>query len=127
MEENKEQLQDATVGIVAYITLIGFIIAIVLNGNKSGDEKKFGAHHLRQALGLIIFAVGGYIVLMILSAILIAISWKLLTVISIFSLLLWLSILGLMIVGIINASNKTTKELPVIGSMVNKMFGTAFE
>lgn len=127
MEENKEQVQDTTVGVVAYITLIGFIVAIVLNGNKSGDEKKFGAFHLRQALGLIIFAVGSYIAILILSAILVAISWKLLTIISIFSLLLWLSILGLMIVGIINASNKTTKELPVIGGMVNKMFGTAFD
>ena len=127
MEENKTNVQDATVGIVAYITLIGFIIAIVLNGSKEGDEKKFGAFHLRQALGLIITSIGVYIVIMILTFLLLAISYKMIFLISIISMLLYLGILAFLIIGIINASNKTMKPLPLIGDMINKTLGTTFE
>ncbi len=124
---NDGQVQDGTVGIIAYITLIGFIIAIVLNNDKSGADKKFGAFHLRQSLGLIIFTVGLYIVLMILSAILISISWRMLSVVSLMSMILWLGILALVILGIVNAANKQEKELPLIGGMTSKMLGKTFE
>jgi uncharacterized membrane protein len=128
MEQDKSTgIQDATVGIVAYITLIGFIIAIVMNGSKEGEEKKFGAFHIRQALGLIIFAVGLYIVFMILSAIIISISWSLLAIVSFLSLLVWLGFLALLVLGIINAANKTFKEVPIIGKYSSKMLGAAFE
>ncbi len=40
--------EDKTVAIVAYLTLIGFIIAIILNGQK---KTALGAFHLRQMLG----------------------------------------------------------------------------
>ena len=40
-----------TVAIVAYLSLIGFVVALVLhNQNKSA----LGAYHLRQALGLVV-------------------------------------------------------------------------
>ncbi len=126
MSENSN-IKDATVGIVAYITLIGFIIAIILNGNKEGEEKKFGAFHLRQALGLIIGAVGIYIVLMILSMILLSISLKMLFIISILSMLIWLGFLALLIMGIVNAVNKTYKPVPLIGEFSSKILGAAFE
>jgi uncharacterized membrane protein (UPF0182 family) len=120
-------VEDKTVGIVAYITLIGFIISIVLNSNKQGDEKKFGAFHLRQALGLIICAIGIYIAFAIFSAIILAVSWKLFTVVSLLSLVIWFGFLALIIIGIINAANGTTKELPVIGALITKMLGKAFD
>ena len=41
--------EDKTVAILAYITLIGFIIAIVLHGQK---KTALGAFHLRQMLGI---------------------------------------------------------------------------
>lgn len=126
-EQKTEEIKDATVGIVAYITLIGFIIAIVLNGSKEGEEKKFGAFHLRQALGMIIFAVGLGITIAILSAILIMISWQMAIVVSFLSLILWLGFLTLLILGIVNASNKTYKEVPVIGKFSSKMLGKTFE
>lgn len=125
--EEKANINDNTVGVVAYITLIGFIIAIVLNSNKEGEEKKFGAFHLRQALGLIIFAVGLYIVFFILTMLLISVSISMLGIISILSLLMWLGILALLILGIVNAANKTYKEVPVIGKFSSKMLGAAFE
>lgn len=127
-QQNKTaDIQDATVGIVAYITLIGFIIAIILNGSKTGEEKKFGAFHLRQALGLIIFAVGLYIVLMILTMMMLSVSLGMLAIISFLSMILWLGLLTLLILGIVNAANKTYKEVPVIGKFSTKILGSTFE
>ncbi len=127
MEQEKANISDSTVGVVAYITLIGFIIAIILNGSKEGEEKKFGAFHLRQALGLIIFAVGIYIVMLLLTTILISISWALLAIVSFISMIVWLGLLALIIMGIINAANKTYKEVPVIGKFSSKILGNTFE
>jgi uncharacterized membrane protein len=121
------ELEDKTIGILAYITLIGFIVALVLNQNKQGEEKRFGAFHLRQALGLIICAIGVFIVFAILSTIFMMISFSLLAIVSLFSTLIWLGFLALLIVGIINAANGTFKEIPLIGTLSSKMLGKAFE
>lgn len=123
---NDGQVQDATVGIIAYITLIGFIIAIILNNDKQGTDKKFGAYHLRQALGLIIFSVGAYIVIMLLTSMMLF-SLSMLAVVGFLSLIVWLGILTLLILGIVNAANKQMKPLPLIGGMINKMLGSTFE
>ena len=121
------ELEDKTIGILAYITLIGFIVALVLNQNKQGEEKRFGAFHLRQALGLIIYAIGVFIVFAILSNIFMMISFSLLAIVSLFSTLIWLGFLALLIVGIINAANGTFKEIPLIGTLSSKMLEKAFE
>ncbi|HET7537816.1 MAG TPA: hypothetical protein VFJ90_15260, partial [Candidatus Didemnitutus sp.] len=49
--------EDKTVAILSYITLIGFIIALVMHGS---NKTKLGAYHLRQTLGFVIsgFAIG---------------------------------------------------------------------
>jgi uncharacterized membrane protein len=121
------EVEDKTIGILAYITLIGFIVALVLNQNKQGEEKRFGAFHLRQALGLIICAIGVFIVFAILSTIFMMISFSLLAIVSLFSTLIWLGFLALLIVGIINAANGTFKEIPLIGTLSSKMLEKAFE
>jgi uncharacterized membrane protein len=83
--------------------------------------------HLRQALGLIIFAIGIFIAFAILSTILMMISISLFTIVSLLSTLIWLGFLALLIIGIINAANGTYKEIPVIGAISSKMLGKAFE
>lgn len=119
---------EKTVGIVAYVTLIGFIIAIVLNNDKKGEEKSFGAFHLRQSLGIIISAVGVMIALAILTAILTAISFSLgITLGGILYPLTYLGILALVIIGIINAVNGEKKPLPLIGEYVEKALKNTFE
>ena len=127
MEDKQANVQDATVGVVAYITLIGFIVAIVLNSSKAGEEKKFGAFHLRQALGMIIMAVGLAIVIAILSALLLTVSLSMVMIVSMLSMLLWIGFLVLLVLGIVNAANKTYKPIPVVGDLFNKMLGQAFE
>lgn len=118
---------DKTVGIVAYITLIGFIISIVLNSSKTGEEKKFGAFHLRQALGLIIFSVGVFIALTIVTVILAFIIPFLGVFFGLLMNLVWLGILALLIIGIVNAANGDYKEVPVIGQFSTKYLGKTFE
>jgi uncharacterized membrane protein len=118
---------DKTVGIVAYITLIGFIISIVLNSSKTGEEKKFGAFHLRQALGLIIFSIGTVIALTIVTVIFVLILPFLGVLFGLLMNLVWLGILALLIIGIINAANGTYKEVPVIGKFSTKFLGNTFE
>ncbi|MBP9068553.1 MAG: DUF4870 domain-containing protein [Bacteroidia bacterium] len=110
--------EDKTVAIIAYITLIGFIVAIVMHGS---NKTKLGAYHLRQALGLVIFAIGASIALMILGMIPFVGF-----IILIASPLLWIGILVLVIMGIINASGGLEKPLPVIGGMSEKMLASAF-
>ena len=95
--------EDKTVAIVAYITLIGFIAAIVINSNK---KTQLGAFHLRQMLGLFLT---GIICIIPLLGILVAL----------FLFVLW-------IMGLISAIKGEMKPVPLLGAMYQKWFGTAF-
>lgn len=127
MEFEERRELDKTVGIVAYLTLIGWIVALVMNGDKQGEEKSFNAFHLRQMLGLIIFSFGSGIVYTILAMILIWIpdaGWILLGLIQ---LALFGGMLALWIIGLIGAANGQKREIPLLGGMIQKMLGQAFE
>jgi uncharacterized membrane protein len=104
--------EDTTVAILSYITIIGFIVAIILHGQK---KTALGSYHLRQALGLFITAFAGGIVLAIIPVI----GWILLP-------FFWLAILVLAIMGIIAAVNGNQKPLPVLGAKYQQWFGGAF-
>src|SRR5688500_4741815 len=51
---NSNATEDKTIAIVSYLTLIGFIVALILHGNK---KTRLGAYHLRQSLGLMLTAI----------------------------------------------------------------------
>lgn len=128
MTEQNNQSTDTTVGLVAYLTLIGFIVALVLNNDKKGETKAFGAFHLRQSLGLMIIAFAAMIAMIILVFIIALISPTLgLLLTTILYPLIYIGIFVLLIIGIINAANGKKKELPVVGPIINKMLGKAFE
>jgi uncharacterized membrane protein len=103
--------EDKTVAIVAYLTLIGFIVAVVLQSNK---KTAIGAYHLRQSLGLvlsgIILSVVG--VIPFLGWLVFVVGWILLFVMWIF--------------GLINAINGQEKPVPILGPTFEKWFATAF-
>jgi uncharacterized membrane protein len=115
--------EDKTVAILAYITLIGFIIAIIMHSSK---KTQLGAYHLRQALGLFITAIVAWIAIMICAFILIWIP----IVGPLLAGLLWfvlgIGLLALAIMGLIAAVNGQMKPLPVVGEMYQKWFGGAF-
>lgn len=127
MEIETRQEFDKTVGIVAYMTLIGWIIALVMNGEKKGEEKSFGAFHLRQMLGLIIFGFGSGILYMILGMVLFFIPGLGVIFMVLTQLALFGGLLALWIMGVVAASNGEKKELPILGSTIHKMLGTTFE
>jgi uncharacterized membrane protein len=104
--------EDKTVAIVAYITIIGFIAAIVIHSNK---KTRLGAYHLRQCLGIFI---GGFVgsILMIIPIL----GW-------IAAPLIWLFLLVCWIMGLIAAINGQMKPVPLIGEQFQKWFGTAFD
>jgi uncharacterized membrane protein len=96
--------------------LIGFIVAIVLHGNK---KTKLGTYHLRQALGLLITAVAAWVLNVILAFIPI-IGW--LTI-----LVVWLGLFALWLMGVIAAANGQRKPVPLLGQHYEKWFGNTFE
>ncbi len=103
--------EDNTVAVVSYITLIGFIIALIMHNN---NKTRLGAFHLREMLGLIIFGVGLWVV-----SIIPFIGTVLYFIGAIGLFVLW-------ILGLINAVNKEMKPLPLIGDIFQKWFATTF-
>ena len=121
METNTNQpsaQEDRTTAILAYITLIGYIVAIVMHGN---NKTKIGSYHLKQATGLLLFGVACWIAIMILAFL------PFIGMIAfVISPILWIGILVLVILGVINAANGQMKPLPVLGSLFEKWFANAF-
>lgn len=104
--------EDKTVAIVSYLTLIGFIVAVVLHGNK---KTRLGAYHLRQSLGLMITFIAGAVV-----GIIPILGWLVSFVVMIGGFVLW-------VIGLVNAASGKIQPLPVLGKYYDKWFGTAFE
>jgi len=97
-----------TMAILAYL---GPLVLIPLFGAK---EQKFARYHTNQGLVLLLASIAWSVVYNIVSWILLAISWRLYTVVSIIGFLS-LVFFVLCIIGIVNAVNGRAKELPVIG------------
>lgn len=107
---NNDVEQGKTIAIISYITLIGWIIAFVMH---QSNKTKFGAYHIRQSLGLAIFAVGCFIVFMIIGVIM--------PFLFLIAPLVDLGILVLLILGIVNAANGQEKPVPIIGELSAKL------
>jgi uncharacterized membrane protein len=108
--------EDKTVAIISYITLIGFIAAIVIH---NGKKTKLGAYHLRQVLGLMLTWVAVVVCSFIL-AFIPFIGW-------LTSRALFIALLVLWVMGLIAAINGQMKPMPVVGELYQKWFGTTFD
>jgi uncharacterized membrane protein len=108
--------EDKTVAIISYLTLIGFIVAIILHSSK---KTKLGAFHLRQMLGFMLT----WIAVVVCQFILIRI--PILGSLAIFAL--YVSMLVLWVMGLIAAINGEMKPMPVVGPLYQKWFGTTFD
>ena len=106
---------DKVVAIIAYLTLIGFIVAIVIHMNK---KTKLGAFHLRQMLGFILTCIAVMFCGFILAFI---------PVLRLCIPILWLALLVLWVLGLVAAINGQMKPLPVVGPLYEKWFGTTFD
>lgn len=78
-------------------------------------DSRFGRFHANQGLLILIGAVGGGIVLAILSFILGLISYYLIFISTLLYIVLYVGLTVLIIMGIINAVNGQAKPLPLVG------------
>ncbi len=95
-----------TVAIIAYITLIGWIIALIMN---NGNKTALGSYHVRQSLGI-----------MCVGVILVIISW--IIGIWIFSIIVNLAIFVFWVLGLISAVQGEIKPVPVLGEKFQEWF-----
>lgn len=99
-----------TIAIVSYITLIGWIVALIMNSN---NKTSLGSYHIRQSLMLMIVGVIVSIVNMVLGYIPF--------VGTIIGFVLCIGLIVLWVIGLINAINGQEKPIPVIGEKANDM------
>ena len=95
-----------TVAIISYITLIGWIIALLMHNN---NKTEFGSFHIRQSLGIIIVAIGLAIVNAFIGIAMLG--W----IIQIAILIYW-------ILGFIGAVQGEKKPVPFLGEQFQEWF-----
>jgi len=96
--------EGKTMAVISYITLIGLLVAFIVNNDKKNEFTKF---HIGQSLRVWILGIILYIL-----AIILVIS----TGIGFLGYLGWIAWI-LAILGIINAVNGKTEPLPFIGTI----------
>jgi len=96
-----------TIAIIAYITIIGLLIAIILNNDK---KNSFAAYHIRQGLGIGLtgLVIGIIVVIPILGWLVFLVGWLLI-------LIMWIS-------GLLNALNGKEKPVPILGNKYQEWF-----
>lgn len=98
---------------VSYLTIVGWIIALVTHNNMN-PKSSLATFHIRQSFGLFAVSFAIYIVFFIL-----------VFVIPFLSMLLWVVWIGLLvfwILGLISAFNGEEKPLPVVGPLFQQWF-----
>ena len=93
--------------IIAYLTIIGLVVAFVMNNEK---KEPFASFHIRQSLGIMVTGIA-------------------LSIINVIPILGWIiSIIGffivmyMLIMGLINAINKKEKAVPILGNKFAEWF-----
>ncbi|MBA4135702.1 MAG: hypothetical protein C0518_00135 [Opitutus sp.] len=108
--------EDKTVAIVSYLTIIGWIVALVIHGNK---KTRLGSYHLRQALGIylsfVLAGVANWVLVLIPF-----IGWIAIPV-------LWVGLVVLWVMGLVAAVGGEMKPVPLLGEHYQKFLGTAFD
>ncbi|MGM0634530.1 MAG: DUF4870 domain-containing protein [Bacteroidota bacterium] len=99
--------EGKTIAIISYITLIGWVIAFIMNNDK---KEKFAAYHIRQSLGLGITSLALGVIGMVP-----ILGW-------IVSFLGAFALLYLWIMGLVNAANSKQKPVPWLGGKYEEWF-----
>lgn len=106
--ENAQQGTDAkTIAIIAYLTIIGLMVAFILNKDK---QDSFASFHIKQSLGLVLLSLCLFIIGMIP-----ILGWILSFIGSVLLLYLW-------IMGLIAAINNQSKPVPLLGDYFTDWF-----
>ncbi len=105
MEQSVKE-EGKTIAIIAYITIIGLLIAFIMNNSKNNEFAKF---HIGQSVRVAILGVANYVLGMLLPSGL----WFISSIISLGIFVFW-------ILGIVNAINLKDEPLPIIGTIGDK-------
>lgn len=98
--------EGKTIAVVSYLTIIGSVIAIIMNNEKKNE---FTSFHNRQGLGLcLVYLLMGYFIGQFDS-------WNI-------SLSFMIGMGLLLFYGVISASMGSTKPIPFIGPLFQKIF-----
>ncbi len=108
--ENKTVEEGKTIAIIAYITLIGLIIAFVMNNEKKNE---FASFHIRQSLGLLVLSAIVAVFFFIFGFV-VSIPF-LPTIVNLLILVLW-------VLGFIGAIQGEEKKVPVLGDQFQDWF-----
>jgi len=102
-----ESMDAKTKAIVAHITLIGWIVAIVINSNQ---KEEFASFYIRQYLGIMLMFFAAGIV-----GIVPVIGW-------ITAVVLWVGGVVFWVMSLISAIQGETKEVPLVGKYFQDWF-----
>ena len=93
--------EGKTAAIISYILIVGPLISLSMN---SENKNKYAAFHIRQGLGLTLsFIILGVSIIYIAAS-------------------MWIFISVLAVYGIFSAASGSTKPLPLLGSIFQKVF-----
>lgn len=106
-EKINSGFDSKTIAIISYLTIIGLVVAFVLNNEK---KEEFANFHIKQSLGIVLIGFGLFIIGMVP-----ILGWILSFLGYIFLLYLW-------IMGLINAINHQKKPVPVLGDKFEAWF-----
>ncbi|PKD20848.1 hypothetical protein APR41_12460 [Salegentibacter salinarum] len=104
---NNEKTEDKSIGIIAYLTLIGLVAAFIMNKDKNNE---FATYHIKQSLGLCLVGFAIFIVGLIP-----ILGWIISFLGSLFLLVFW-------IMGLLNAINGKEKPVPALGNKFESWF-----
>jgi uncharacterized membrane protein len=104
--DNKD-IQGKDIALIGYLTIIGLVIAFVMNNDKKHEFAKF---HIRQSLGIFLSAIALSFI-----AIIPILGW-LVWIVGIFVLLyMWIK-------GLLNAINGKEEVVPILGEKYAEIF-----
>ena len=119
-EQNNPTMTESTsttnsdknwIGVVAYITIIGWIVAIIMNNNPE-NKTEFGSFHIRQFLGIFLsmIAISFINIIPLLGQIVYLLG-------ALFMFVIW-------IIGFVGAVQGQMKVVPVVGEYYQKWFAS---
>ncbi|RDK85404.1 DUF4870 domain-containing protein [Marinirhabdus gelatinilytica] len=110
METQQTVEEGKTMAIIAYVTVIGLIIAFIINNDK---KNSFTAYHIRQSLGI-------YILWFALSLAHTALSF--IVHIPLLSWIIYICMIALVVIGLIAAMQGERKPVPIVGEKFQEWF-----
>lgn len=102
--ENSTVEQGKTMAIISYITIIGTIIAFIMNNSK---KNLFASFHIRQMIGIFLI----FLIAIPLEKVSMTLSWA----VNIFGMILW-------VIGLIGAIQGKESKVPLLGNQFQEWF-----